>query len=39
MLAFRLEWDDPTQDDSLTDTTAFPDAAAIAFPRTRASRI
>jgi DMSO reductase family type II enzyme heme b subunit len=32
VLAFRLEWDDPTQNDSLTDTTAFPDAAAIAFP-------
>ncbi len=32
LLAFRLEWDDPTQNDSLTDTTAFPDAAAIAFP-------
>jgi len=32
VLAFRLEWDDPTQDDSLSDTTAFPDAAAIAFP-------
>jgi len=31
-LAFRLEWNDPTRNDSLTDTTAFQDAAAIAFP-------
>jgi len=32
VLAFRLEWDDPTQNDSVTDTTAFPDGAAIALP-------
>jgi len=32
ILAFRLEWDDATQDDSLSEDTAFPDAAAIAFP-------
>jgi len=32
ILAFRLEWDDATQNDSLTDTTAFIDAAAIALP-------
>jgi len=32
VLAIRLEWDDPTQNDSMTDTTAFPDGAAIAFP-------
>jgi DMSO reductase family type II enzyme heme b subunit len=32
LLAFRLEWDDPTQNDSVTDSTSFPDAAAIALP-------
>ena len=32
LLAFRLEWDDPERNDSLTDTTSFQDAAAIAFP-------
>jgi DMSO reductase family type II enzyme heme b subunit len=32
LLAFRLAWDDPTLNDSLTDTTSFQDAAAIAFP-------
>lgn len=31
-LAFRLEWEDATQDDALGDTIAFPDAAAVAFP-------
>ncbi len=31
-LAFRLEWEDATRDDSVADTTAFPDAAAIALP-------
>jgi len=39
VLAFRLEWDDPTQNDTMTDTTAFTDAAAIAFPSTPASVI
>jgi DMSO reductase family type II enzyme heme b subunit len=32
VLAFRLEWDDPTQDDTLDDNDEFPDAAAIALP-------
>lgn len=31
-LAFRLEWDDPTENGSMTDTDSFPDAAAIALP-------
>jgi len=38
-LAVRLEWDDPTQNDSLSDTTAFPDAAAIAFPASADSMV
>ena len=39
VLAFRLEWEDATQNDTLTDTTSFPDAAAIAFPATPESVI
>ncbi len=31
-LAFRLEWDDPTENSEIDDTTAFPDAAAVALP-------
>lgn len=31
-LAFRLEWEDPTQNDELNDNDDFPDAAAIALP-------
>lgn len=31
-LAFRLEWDDSTENSELDDTTAFPDAAAVALP-------
>lgn len=31
-LAFRLEWDDPTQNAELADNDDFPDAAAIALP-------
>jgi len=32
VLAFRLDWEDPTQDDSLTDTGMFPDGAAVLLP-------
>lgn len=31
-LAFRLEWDDPSEDAELHDNDSFPDAAAIALP-------
>jgi DMSO reductase family type II enzyme heme b subunit len=31
-LAFRLEWDDPHEDNELLDNDSFPDAAAIALP-------
>jgi DMSO reductase family type II enzyme heme b subunit len=31
-LAFRLEWDDPTENVTLDDNTAFPDAAAVLLP-------
>ena len=31
-LAFRLEWADPTENRELTDTTSFPDAAAVLLP-------
>jgi len=31
-LAFRLDWEKPTASDSVSDTTSFPDAAAIALP-------
>ncbi|MBW2274514.1 MAG: hypothetical protein JRG96_14680 [Deltaproteobacteria bacterium] len=31
-LAFRLEWDDATENDEVGDTTAFPDAAAVVLP-------
>lgn len=31
-LAFRLAWEDPTENGSLDDTTAFPDAAAVLLP-------
>jgi DMSO reductase family type II enzyme heme b subunit len=31
-LAFRLEWEDATQNDEIGDTTSFPDAAAIVLP-------
>lgn len=33
-LAFRLEWADPTENRDLTDTTSFPDAAAVLLPST-----
>lgn len=32
MLAFRLEWADPTENGALGDTTSFPDAAAVLLP-------
>lgn len=32
VLAFRLEWEDPSEDATLDDNTSFPDAAAIALP-------
>ncbi len=31
-LAFRLEWDDATEDKQLNDTNVFSDAAAVALP-------
>jgi DMSO reductase family type II enzyme heme b subunit len=31
-LAFRLEWEDPTEDQTLDDTTSFVDGAAVLFP-------
>jgi DMSO reductase family type II enzyme heme b subunit len=31
-LAFQLEWRDPTENQELVDTTAFPDAVAILLP-------
>jgi DMSO reductase family type II enzyme heme b subunit len=36
-LAFRLEWADPTENRDLTDTTSFPDAAAVLLPSTHDS--
>jgi DMSO reductase family type II enzyme heme b subunit len=32
ILAFRLEWDDPTENRQPGDNTDFPDAAAVLFP-------
>jgi DMSO reductase family type II enzyme heme b subunit len=32
VLAFRLEWEDATRNDSMLDTTAFPDGAAVLIP-------
>jgi DMSO reductase family type II enzyme heme b subunit len=32
LLAFRLEWEDPHEDNELLDNDSFPDAAAIALP-------
>ena len=32
VIAFRLEWEDPSDDASITDNDTFPDAAALAFP-------
>ena len=32
VLAFRLEWEDPHEDNELLDNDSFPDAAAIALP-------
>ena len=32
VLAFRLEWKDPSENRELTDTTSFPDAAAVLLP-------
>ena len=31
-IAFRLEWDDPTEDCEITDDTPFPDGCGILFP-------
>lgn len=31
-LAFRLEWEDPSEDRAIGDTTVFPDAAAVLLP-------
>ncbi len=31
-IAIRLEWEDGSRDDALTDTTVFPDGAALLFP-------
>jgi DMSO reductase family type II enzyme heme b subunit len=32
LLAFRLEWSDPTENRETVDTVAFPDAAAVVLP-------
>jgi len=32
VIAFRLEWDDPSDDATITDNDTFVDAAALAFP-------
>ena len=32
VIAFRLEWQDPSDDASIGDNDSFPDAAALAFP-------
>jgi DMSO reductase family type II enzyme heme b subunit len=32
ILAFRLEWEDSTENASIDDTHSFPDAAAVALP-------
>lgn len=34
VLAFRLQWSDPSENRDPEDTSAFPDAAAVAFPVT-----
>jgi len=34
VLAFRLEWEDATENDALGDTTSFPDGAAVVLPST-----
>jgi DMSO reductase family type II enzyme heme b subunit len=39
VLALRLEWEDVTRNDSQTDTLAFADAAAIAFPAAPGAQI
>ncbi|MFQ5514467.1 MAG: ethylbenzene dehydrogenase-related protein [Myxococcota bacterium] len=31
-LAFRLSWSDPSADQEISDTTSFPDAAAVVLP-------
>ena len=38
-LAFRLEWADPTENRDLTETTAFPDAAAVLLPSSPQSTV
>ena len=37
-LAFRLEWEDATENGALDDTTSFPDAAAVLLPTTPAAQ-
>jgi DMSO reductase family type II enzyme heme b subunit len=37
VLAFRLEWDDASENRELGDTNVFPDAAAVLFPATDAA--
>jgi DMSO reductase family type II enzyme heme b subunit len=37
ILAFRLEWEDASENGSRGDTTSFPDAAAIALPASEAA--
>jgi DMSO reductase family type II enzyme heme b subunit len=32
VIAFRLEWEDPSDDAAIGDNDSFPDAAALAFP-------
>ena len=36
-LAFRLEWEDATEDAVLSDTTSFPDGAAVLLPTSPAA--
>jgi len=38
-LAFRLEWEDESENRTLGDTTSFPDAAAILLPSAKGSPI
>ena len=38
-LAFRLEWADATENRDLTETTAFPDAAAVLLPSSPQSTV
>ncbi|MBW2228898.1 MAG: hypothetical protein JRG92_15735 [Deltaproteobacteria bacterium] len=38
-LAFRLEWEDTSESREISDTTAFPDAAAVALPSAEGSPI